>query len=234
MSRSLTFYFLLNVSNLEKVVENFQKEFNATLEDTFSDDELTQFEKEIDSIAAVYTQPIFSELSFDDFYAGNDEEKKKFFFETCQSSILLENLPYLESNPFQVSYLQELLKKFDNVLVDRGGTNDLMFKEEYLSTIAKFKTIDSLIHQYVPKKKEIKTFKPVDPIDFLVLDVYKEVERLSGKEISTEELPQKLGKLFFVMRNEQLDPASLYVKSGLNAKDFDDGLEKLKFFLRKL
>lgn len=234
MSKSITCYFLVKLPNLEKVVEDFQKSFNILLEDTFSDDELTVFEKEIDGIAAVYVQPVLSELTFDDFYPGKDEEKKKFFFESCQSSILFDHLPYLESNPFQISYLRELLSRFDEVLIDRGGINELMFKDEFLKFIAHHKSMDSLIHSFVPKKIEVKTIKPVDPIDFLVIDVYKEIERLKDKDISTEELSPGLGKLLYVMRNEYLDPATLYVKSGLNAKNFDDGLEKLKFFLRKI
>lgn len=231
--KALTIFSLSKVVHLEKVVEDFQKNFDILLEDTFSEDELESFEKQIDTIGALYVQPIMSELTFEDFNAGTDEEKKKFFFESCQSSILIENLPYLESNPFQVSYLLELLKRFENVLIDRGGMFDLMFKDEFVHSLKPYKVMDSLIQTFVPKK-EIKTFRPVDPIDFLVLDVYREIDRLKDVVIKNEELPEKLVKLLYVMRQNHLDPASLYVKSGLNAKDFDDGLERLKFFLRKL
>jgi hypothetical protein len=39
---------------------------------------------------------------------------------------------------------------------------------------------------------------------------------------------------FFAIKDEKLDASSLLRKSGLNAKDFDDNLERLKFFLKKI
>jgi hypothetical protein len=48
-----------------------------------------------------------------------------------------------------------------------------------------------------------------------------------------QEQNEKTKKLFFVMREEDLDSDGLLRKSGMNAKDFDDYLEKLKFYLKK-
>ncbi len=237
MSGSQYFYLKNSVTDLEKIVEAFQEEFDNTLNDNFSDDELLQFERSIDSIASITVQPIMSELTFDDFYVWDEfEESQRSFFGSCKSSICLENMPYLQSNPFQVSYLLDLLNKFDDVLVDRGGVQELMFKEEYLKTLSKYKKIDSLLgikeEIIVPKK----VFIPVDQIDFFVLDVYKEIDRLtkegkiSGVEISSE----KRKKIFEVMKVERLHTEEILRKSGLNAKDFDDQLEALKFLLKKI
>lgn len=234
MSGSLTLYSILNVSTLEKVVESFQEDFNILLEDCFTDEELRVFEKDIDSISAIYVQPIFSELSFDDFYSKPEEEQKqRFFFETCKSSILLENLPYFENNPFQVTYLLELLKKFDEVLIDRGGMNELLFKETFVAQLQSFKTMDQIVPAVVPARPEIKTSAPIDPIDFLILDVYREIERTQSVSLPIEELSSKVQKIYQVMKTGRMDSTDLLRASGLIAKDFDDGLERLKFWLKK-
>ena len=239
MSRSHYFYFKLSVKDLESLVSAYQAEFDLLLEDCFTDDELTIYEKMIDAIAAVYVQPILSEMSFDDFYADEKrEDMQRTFFEVAKSSICLENLPYFESNPFQVTYLKALLSRFAEVLIDRGGVNELVFKEDYLSELSKYKDIDSLIPEIEMPKPEIKTSRPVDPIDFFIFDVYKEIDRLksTGKisDIDLEGQSEKFKKILSVMSAEKLDSSALLRKTGLNAKEFDDTLERLKFWLKKI
>ena len=239
MSRSHYFYFKLSVKDLEPLVSAYQVEFDALLEDCFSDEELIQYEKMIDAIAAVYVQPILSEMSFDDFYADEkNEEVQRSFFESARSSICLENLPYFESNPFQVTYLQSLLSRFPEVLIDSGGVHELVFRDQYLLELSKHKDIDSLISEYVAPKQEVKTSRPVDPIDFFIFDVYKELDRLKAEgktaDIRLDDQSEKLKKIFFVMSAEKLDSSALLRKTGLGAKEFDDTLERLKFFLKKI
>lgn len=215
-------------------MESFQESFDILLKDNFTDDELRLFEGQLDAIAALYVQPILSELSFEDFYPDEAREvQQRDFFKNCQSSISLENLPYFDSNPFQVSYLLELLARFDEILIDTGGVNALMFKDDYLKELKKFRNMDALFKQDV-RPLEVKTSAPVTPIDFLVGDIYKEFERLKGIYIPFEELPEKAQKIYLVMSKEKLDSSTLYAKTGLNPKDFDDYLEKLKFFLKKI
>lgn len=234
MASSFTLYTVYPVSALEKIVEGFQEEFDQLLDDCFTDDELKLYEKDIDAMGAIYVQPIFSELSFDDFYVKETEvEKQRFFFDNAKSSILLDNLPYLESNPFQVSYLKELLKKFDEVLIDRGGVFELLFKEDFLKFLNAFKNMEQILPQVAPPKPVLKTQVPVDPIDFLILDVYKEIERTKSLRLELEELSLKVQKIYKVMMEEKLYGEELLKASGLNPKDFDDGLERLKFWLRK-
>jgi len=217
-------------------MEAFKEEFDHLLNDSFTEFELEHFEKQIDSIAAVYVQPVLEELSFDDFYADPVfENDQRMFFERCKSTIVLENLPYLESNSFQVSYLKMLLTKFDDVLIDRGGVSELCFKDQFLKDLSGFKTIDSLLKP-IEKVVEVKTpSKPVDPIDFLIMDVYRELNRLKGAPVNPEGLPPKIIKIFAVMEAEpKLGADALLRKTSLNPKDLDDGLERLKFWLRKL
>ena len=238
MSRSHYFYFKLSVKDLESVVSAYLIEFDTLLEDCFSDQELLSFENLIDAIAAVYVQPILSEMSFDDLYADEiREEDQRNFFLSAKSSICLENLPYFESNPFQVTYLKILLKKFPEVLIDCGGVNTLMFKDQYLLELSKFKDIDALVPLSEPPKAEIKTSKPVDPIDFFIFDVYKEIDRLKLSErwqsLNVDGQSDNLIKIFKVMSAEKLDSSALLRKTGLNAKTFDDTLERLKFWLKK-
>jgi hypothetical protein len=235
MADSHLFFLKTEVGVLEKLFESFQEEFDELLEDNFTDEELVVFEKKLDKLAAVYIQPLSNELSFDDFYADSKkEDEQRDFFEKCRGLITFENLPYLETNPFQVTYLQELLKKFDEVLIDRGGMNELSFKDEYLSYLQNFKNIDPLLSVARPAPVITRTSKPVDPIDFLILHVGNELKRLEGVSLPLHELPEKVRKIYDVMISEEEKDASyLLGRTGLNAKDFDDGLERLKFWLKR-
>lgn len=236
MSNAHYFYFKLSVFDLEQKVKAYQLDFDQLLNDTFSEAEMLSLEPLLDQIGAAFVQPIFSEMTFDDFYANEKEaDSQRSFFENAKSSICLENIPDLSMNPFQVTYIVELLRDFDEVLVDTGGVNELMFKKDYVASIKKHKNIFSLIKEEEKRPLEIKTSKPVDPIDFLLMDVYREIDRLGFQK--TEELlrdqSEKSQKILSALAGERVDASLLLKRSGLNAKDFDDGLEKLKFFLKR-
>jgi hypothetical protein len=233
MSQNHYFYTTYSHRELEEVIESFKEDFDVFLNDMFSDEELIQYEKWIDGLSAVYVQPLLSELSFDDFYADSErEDEQRSFFTRVKSSLGLENIPFLDSNPIQVTYLLKLLDLFPELLIDRGGVIELQFKSDYLKDILKYKTIDSLVKP-IEKPLEVKTTRPVDPIDFLILDVYKELSRLDGSSLTPGDLSPKVQKIYQVMTGEKLDSTQLLRKVGLNAKDFDDGLERLKFWLKK-
>ena len=236
MSKAHYFYFRLSVHDLDKKVKAFQLDFEHLVNDTFSETELTGLETLLDDICAIFVQPIFSEMTFEDFYPNaNEEQKQRDFFEAARSSICLDNLPAFESNPFQVTYLIELLRDFDEVLIDTGGVNELMFKKEYVDNLKKYKNIFSLIPDEPKKTLEVKTTRPVDPIDFLIQDVIKELQRLEAASVAewVKELPEKTQTVYQALLEESSDASALLKKSGLNAKDFDDNLERLKFFLKK-
>jgi hypothetical protein len=183
-------------------------------------------------------QPILSELSFDDFYpCPKEEEKQRSFFESCQSSICLDNLPYFESNPFQITYLIDLLWSLDEVLIDRGGVSELIFKREYIDELKKFKTMEVLLPVEKEKPIVVTTKRPVNPIDFTIHDVYKELALVEamGIEIPISDQSEKLQKIFAAAKSDKdLDADALLKRSGLIPKDFGDNLERLKFFLKKL
>lgn len=241
MSVTHYFYLQLSLPDLQQIVESHKTEFDLLLGDTFDPPELLKFEPMIDAIAAVYVQPILSELSFEDFYADAAlEADQRNFFHSCRSAILLENLPYLESNPFQVSYLLMLLERFKEGLIDTGGINELQFKGPYLQHLKKFKTMESLIISSPVRVAPVKTSLPVEPIDFLIEDVYQQIKRLSSaddmKQVAAamETQPEKIKKIFYTMLTEKLDAGTLFRMIGQNAKEFDDNLERLKFFLKKI
>jgi hypothetical protein len=123
------FYLSIQVKTLEEIIKAHQLHFEEIIKDNFDDDEIAGFETQLDGIAAIYAQPLLSELTFEDFYSSPvEEEDQRIFFSSCVSSIAFENMPYLEANPFQVSYLKELLTRFDEVLIDQGGVTELCFK----------------------------------------------------------------------------------------------------------
>jgi hypothetical protein len=236
MSQTQYYYFPLSVGELQSIVEAHQTEFDEFLNDTFTEDELLQNEKYIDSIAVMYVQPILEELSFDDFYPNpSQEEKQKEFFNHCRSSISLENLPFLQGHPFQVTYLLMFLAKFSEVLIDRGGVSELAFKDDYVKELERYKTV-------VKVSQPTKIYRPpmgLDPIEALVTDVYKEIDRNRSlpnldetRAMIFDQYP-KMSRLFEALMKSKLDAGELLGASGLNPKDFGDALERLKFFLRK-
>ena len=236
MSHAHYFYFKLSVQDLDKKVKALQLDFDHLVNDTFSEAELTAFEGQLDDIGAVFVQPIFSEMTFDDFYPkASEAQRQADFFKAARSSICLENIAAVETNAFQVTYLIELLRDFDEVLIDTGGVSELMFKKDYVDNLKKYKNIFSLIQDEPKKPLDVKTTRPVDPIDFLIQDVYKELIRLKDSPVQewVQQLPEKTQKVYQAMKDESLDASALLKKSHLNAKDFDDNLERLKFFLKK-
>ena len=236
-ARTHYFYLRLPLKDLEKLVEAHQEEFDTMVGDSFSEDELKQHEKLLDSLAAVEVQPILSELSFNDFYpTAAEEDKQRSFFESCRSSICLDNLPYFESNPFQITYLIDLLWSLDEVLIDRGGVSELIFKREYIDQLKKFKTMEVLLPAVKERPLEVSTKIPVNPIDFVIRDVYQELELAQsvGIEILVSEQSEKLQKIYHAMAEKGLDADALLKRSGLIPKDFGDNLERLKFFLKKI
>lgn len=241
MSRTHYFYFRLTVKELETLIEAHQMDFDALILDSLGNELNPQQEKLLDELAAVIVQPILVDLRFDDFYPDPSlENEQRAFFESCRSSLCLENLPYFQTNPFQVTYLQLFLHRVSEVLIDEGGVSALKFKKTYLEELNHFKNIDCLITDVLPIVQEVKSSKPVHPIDFVIRDVYQELERLSlqNKIFMVTELiesqSEKLQKLFSVMKLEKLDSGTLLKRSTLIPKDFGDYLERLKFFLKKI
>ena len=135
-----------------------------------------------------------------------------------------------------MSYLKDLVEKFDQCLIDRGGMEELFFKEQFLSELCGYRDLSSLLGVVKKSKPKVQSkFIPIDPIDFLIMDVYRELDRLKDDPPSLELVPEKLRKLLFSMKEERLmDQSLLFQRCGLNAKDFDDGLERLKFLLKKM
>lgn len=234
MSKAIYLYSQHSLPELQSIVEAHQAEFDAYLEDTFSEDELVTCEKSLDALGAIYVQPILSELTFEDFYANPAlEEKQKVFFETCRSSICIENLPDLELNPFQVSYLIMLLNSFEEILIDEGGVTELSFKEVYLTNLMSYRSVTDLTSRLPKIEKKAKDPAAMDSIDFLVQDVYSELTSFLSNDTIHNEMPEKMRNIFLVMKNEKLEADLILNKSGLNPKDFGDNLERLKFFLKK-
>jgi uncharacterized protein YfkK (UPF0435 family) len=234
MPRTHYFFSKLSENELELVHFHHRKEFDALLEDTFSESELKGLEKMLESMAPVFVEERHQDLSFDDYYSDRPDEDRE-FFEATQSNLIFENMPFFENNPLQVTYLRMLLSRVDKFLIDTGGVESLMNKEQYLIELAPFKGLESLIKEEIkPKMSQ----GPSDITDFLALDVYKELTRLRAKdvldkiEIDLSER-EKLKKIYSVMRRQELSPMEVQKKSGLIPKDFVDCLESLKFFLKR-
>lgn len=235
MAAALYLHTTLNVDDLRVLVSAFQKSFDEWLGDHFDDDELDIYADAIDRIAFVDVQPKLSELSVDDYSSPEEKtEKLRALFEACRSTITIAHLPYLESNPFQVTYLLRLLNVLGEILIDKD-LEELLTKEELETELRRYRSTEALGPSvFVPKvQPSVRSF---DPVTQMVTEIYNELKRLEveGALPDTELVPsEKARKLYQVMRNDPLDPDSLLRITGLAPKDFGDHLEKLKFWLRK-
>ena len=236
MLRTLYIYSWLPERELKKVVLEFQENFELWLGDHFTESELTQYENLLDDLAFIDVQPKIIDLRPEDLNLDQDEYlKQKAFFEGCQSTMSLENVPYLPMNPFQVSYLKMFLETLGEVLFVCGDEAIIQFKSTFLQKLKSFKEAEDLIKKiYIQTPVVAKG--PSHPIDFIILDIYKELSRLKTKSITInlEEYSDKIKKIYEVMKEEGLDSNSLLIKSGLNAKDFGDLIERFKFILKKI
>jgi hypothetical protein len=227
-------YSKLTVLELDAIVEDFKKEFDTILGDTFDQSELDRYEKMIDALASIEAQEILEELTFDDLSSDTKlESEQRLHFEQSQSCLCFENLPYLETNPFQVSYLIKLLSRFDELLIDTGGVNELVFKDQFLKSLTDMKTMDGLVRQLSFKPRVIVK----GPVDDLLDAIYSELNRIGGQsDLSSwaETLSPKVKALFDIVSTDQVDSETLLRKSQLNTKDFGDCLERLKFSLKKI
>ncbi len=241
MARALYVYAPLDVRLLEEVVESHVESFGEEIKDLFSDDELEIFHRQLDEMAPFSVSAKPHELQFDDFEADPDNKEKRDLFGRVHSLVVLENLPFLETNVFQVSSIRAFLERLPEVLVDEEGLGDLLSKDEYLQKIASLKGIETVLKEVSPRVAPVSkpSFIPVEPIDFLIRDVYQEMERILREKLLEKVLidlrseKETLKDLFFIVREGQLPPDELFKRSGLSAKNFDDDLEKLKFFLKR-
>jgi hypothetical protein len=238
MSRALYIYSAITLKELETILLAHQDEFEHYLDDLFSVEEREFFEKLIESIGAIYVQPVLSELTFEDLYPREEQElEQRDFFKSCQSSLCIENLPYLEENPFQVSYLRMLLSSLPEVLVDQGGVEVLLFKADYINVLSALKSIETITSS---RKEEPKVSavlnRAIDPIDFLINDVRLLINKHQSSELENilSDSPEQVKKIFQAFTGFPTnDSYEILRHSGLKPKEFDDYLERLKIILKK-
>ena len=194
----------------------------------------------IDSIALVLIDLKVEEINFEDYDSiSGDSNLKKDLFKKVKTTISFNEMPFLESNPFQVSYLLLLLERLEGILIDPGTLSDLQLKEEFFIKLSHLKKAQDFLADFSPsvpisKKASPRTF---DPIEYLITEIYNELKRLevSGKlPLLGEDLPDKTKKLLSVMQTDYFTSEDLLKITSLHPKDFDDHLEKLKFYLRKV
>jgi hypothetical protein len=236
MSKTFYFYLPLPLKTLDELVEGHKSDFESLLEESFSEAELVAHEKLIDSLCSIEVQPILSELTFEDFYPDeNFEQKQRAFFDSCRSAICLDHLPFLETNPFQVTYLIDLLWTFEEVLIDQGGVSPLVFKKQFLEQLKKYKSLEALKGTLVPKGPAPKKADINNPIDQLLQEVSVELERVGTKaQTLLDNIPEKSGRILTFLLEDRFDSETLLAKTKLIPKDFGDALERLKFLLKKL
>ena len=230
MSRHLVIYTTLSELDLALKLEAHQEEFEVLLGDTFSEQELEAMERQLETLASIEAQPLLAAVSFDDLAPKSGEEaRQESFFSRCKSCLCLENLPYLETHPLQVTYLIDLLWMFDEALVEYPGGESVLFKQDFLQELKPLANVESLLRK-TPGPSRLAA--PAEgTVDFVLRDIHREVVRLAD---SIVEVPDRFAMLWPQVKDTSLDSHALLQRSGLPPKDFGDRLESLKFFLKKL
>lgn len=235
MARTWYIYSSLSERELTETIALHQVAFDEYIGDTFSDAELDQFAPQLDELASVTVGPVLEELSFEDLnYDPAGPATQRHFFETCRSSVCFEEVPFLESNPFQVSYLRELLSRIPEALVDAG--EELLMKEAWLKELAALRGVEGLIKQTLTPAVVRASVAVPTHIDRMVREIYHELRRLRelGKLPVLQDLAPRRAQLLEAMLSNEGSADEVLRRSGLNPKDFGDGLEGLKFFLKKI
>ncbi len=241
MSFTYYFYTAHRLEELKQIVSTIQEDFEALIKDHEDDLYVREHERELAALANPIAQPILIDMSFDDFYVKEGEfELMRGLFDQSKSCLCLEEIPYLASNPFQVTWLQMLLPKLGAGLVDTGGVNVVKTLQNFEVEVKRYK---SLLHMLGVKTEAIVVkstpFRPVEPLDFTLRDVYLEFERIKRSngfarvEEALETSSEKMKKLYSVTKDAQDSTSIILRKSGLHPKDFGDFLESLKFFLKR-
>ena len=231
LGRYLTIFSTLKEADLALRLKGHQEDFETLLGDTFSEAELEVHEHQLESLAEVTVQPMLEAMSFEDLLTDTElADKMRAFFQRCRSCLVLEHLPFLVDNPFQVTYLVDLLWSFEEVIVDPGGDERAVFRKEFLQELKRFKGMDI----YLPQERVRPALRPQagDPIEELILAIRQELQRLAQRPIDHGPLSERALGLLQVIRQNEGAGAQLLQASGLNAKDFGDTLERLKFFLK--
>jgi len=227
MLRSIYLYNFSEVKAVQELIEKFQEDFDEILQDEFTSDELEVFEPKLEELANVYGQPIFSELKFEDFEVPEESYLKfKFIFESCKSCVVLENVADLYTNPFQVSYLMELMRFFDEGLIDLGNFQPLQTKQEFEKDLRSYTNMMNLRPKQFSPKKEIPT--DLSPIERELL----EIRTLLKNNLAPPALPEKTQHLLQTIISNLGDSNHVLRCSGMNPKDFTDNLEKLRLALK--
>ncbi|MFZ4713392.1 MAG: hypothetical protein ACOYL6_06760 [Bacteriovoracaceae bacterium] len=243
-----TYYFYSphSVDELKLVLEKTDDAFEHLLEELEEHPYLKIQEKLLSSLANVIPSPILTELSFDDFAVeeGRILEMQK-AFDSARSCLCLEDVPYLQANPFQVTWLKILVQFLGPSMVDTGSVVPVKNISDFALELKRVKDLLQMTENGVKEISPIlvkKPFLPVEPLDFTLRDIYKEMERLKSQDRLTFieasiESNEKMKKLFLVIKNNfQNDYPPTHVilqKSGLHPKDFGDFMERLKFLLKR-
>lgn len=239
MAQALYLYVPLDVRLVEEIIDSHSRSFEEELKDLFSEDELESFHEKLETMALYSVNLKPQEITFDDFETDLSDPAKRALFDSSRALVVLDNIPFLESNAFQVSTLRSFLDRLPEVLVDETGLGRLLSKKEYLEKIAHLRGIDTYIQtQKPPQRQESSSSVPVEPIDFLVRDTYQQMERIVSEKLLEKTLialrteKDSVKDLFFLVRESRPEPTELFRRSGLKSKAFGDDLERLMIFLR--
>lgn len=234
MTGPIYLYSTLHEDALQALIAQQGKDFDILLGDLFSDDELERYEKWLDHLALLDANAILSELTVDDLNIAPEQTQAQVdFFQKCKSTVSIENLGFIETNPFQVSYLLAFLERMDECLVDLGGMEDLVFKTQWQGDLRRLRQMETLVRIERPLPV-IPLAATITQVDRIVHEIYRELERLGVETIDTSEMAEKRTRIITPMLQGQYSSNELLTLSGLNPKDFGDGLEGLKFYLKRL
>lgn len=219
-------------------LENISFEFDLLVQDPSLGQYFQKNEKKLDELASVIVSPKLPEIEFDCF---EFEEKNRVQYETLfnktKTTFAIENLPYLEVNPFQVSWLKLFFKNLGECLIDVGGMELLEDRLTFLERLENYKDLSLFKEEHLHfDRKPLPVRFEKTPLDFVIDKLNLEIIRLKNsnleKEFAQTLTHESLRNLYNVYLTNSGINSLWPLRNKMDPKKFGDLTEKLYFLVK--
>jgi hypothetical protein len=237
---SLTIYSLLSFEQLSELLKEHDTWFESYLHELYEDSDdksVHQLDELSEELAYLEAHPIHEELTFELFETMPEEESSlRKVFEQAQGCLLFNNLPDLHTNALQVTVIKSLLDRLQLGLVDCEGEPHAFSVEKFKLYLSQsYKEVTRVVVAQPTDKPRVTQFISVDsPIEARLFQIKQAMKGSQPSVLSEFVLSRpKFAGLVEGLKQGVFHQRELLALSGLNPKDFGDGLDSLYFYLKK-
>lgn len=228
--------YLFTIKSYQKMLEEIER-FNILFDDFIQNPIYEEYviknEKKLDEMGHVTISPKMDELEFGYYVNADQINHLKSQFGLMKTTIVIENLPYLENNPFQVSWLKLFVNELDQCLVDLGGMEYLESKSDFLNRISCYRDLETFAVVAPKKQMRPEIIIPYEktPLDFIIDKLKLEITKTNTNAFLETLENNEMKKLFHIYLTENKINALYPIKNKMDPKKFGDQTESLYFKL---